>query len=118
MRLTVELGKRDLKVTPEMLTQDGKFILLNIGPAWPTIRIGASGGVELPAIRSYPRAFEAAVDGDKLLAKQAAKDAKKFAAAATPAAVKPEQKKEVQAETTTQKKQKHDQKIEQELQHA
>ena len=84
-KLTVALREqRQIEVKPEMLTQDGKYILINIGPTWPTIQVGASGGIVLPAIKSYPKAFEAAIEGDKLLAKQNARDQKKTAPATPP----------------------------------
>jgi hypothetical protein len=70
MRLSVELAKRDITVKPEMLSTDGKFLVLKIGDAWPRIVIGPGGGIDLPEIRSYAKAFEAALVGDQLLAKQ------------------------------------------------
>ena len=66
-------------------TMDGKFMLVTVGEQWPVIRIGASGGIELPAIKSYPKAFDAAIIGDQLLAKQVAREQKKTAATAAPA---------------------------------
>jgi hypothetical protein len=86
MRLTVALREqRQIEVKPEMLTQDGKYINLLIdGRKWPVIEIGPSGGIELPQIRSFPKAFEAALEGDKLLAKQFERDAKKATASAPP----------------------------------
>lgn len=57
-----------LKVLVEK--QDGKFVLLQPTLGWPIIRIGASGGIELPEIKSYPRAFDAAINGKELLDKQ------------------------------------------------
>jgi len=74
--------KRQIEVKPEMLQQDGKFINVVVGKDWPTIRIGTSGGVTVLELKSYPNAFDAAVDGDKLLAKQVARDQKKQAVAA------------------------------------
>jgi hypothetical protein len=83
MKLTVALREqRQIEVKPEMLTQDGKYINLLIGKEWPVIQIGASGGIVLPVIKSYPNAFNAALEGDKLLAKQTARDQKKSAAPA------------------------------------
>jgi hypothetical protein len=82
-KLTVALREqRQIEVKPEMLVQDGKYINLLIGKEWPVIVIGASGGIVLPAIKSYPKAFQAALEGDRLLAKQNERDAKKTAAAA------------------------------------
>src|SRR5580700_5443295 len=89
MKLTIALREqRQVEVKPEMLKQDGKFILLLIGKEWPVIRIGASGGIEVgplthpPVIKSYQNAFQAAVDGDKLLAKQNAREQKRAQATA------------------------------------
>jgi hypothetical protein len=112
MRLSVELAKRDVKVEPSMLKMDGKFLVLQIGDAWPRIQIGPGGGIDLPQIKSYPRAFEAAVEGDKLLAKQNAKGQPK---PATAAAAQPEPKKEEVAETPAQRKQREDAALEQKL---
>ena len=87
--------------------QDGKFILLQPTPEWPLIRVGPTGGLELPQVRSFAKAWDACVDGLAVYQKQQARDAKKQAAnapttkapqPATPA-VKPPA-----AETTTQKK--------------
>jgi hypothetical protein len=82
-KLTVALREqRQIEVKPEMLVQDGKYINLLISTEWPIIQIGASGGIVLPAIKSYPKAFAAALEGDKLLAKQSEREAKKTGAAA------------------------------------
>jgi hypothetical protein len=129
MQLTVALREqRQIEVKPEMLTQDGKYILINIGPTWPTLRLGSNGGVVLPEIRSYKEGLETWLHADELLAKQNARDAKRTAAPpAQP--VKPEAKKdvattsevgmseasEVKKETTTEKKAKADAAIEQQL---
>jgi hypothetical protein len=120
MKLSVELAKRNVTVKPEMLSKDGKFLVLNIGAEWPEIRIGNGGGIDLPAIKSYPNAFAAAVEADKLLAKQNAR-AQKPATPTAPVAVTvtshvvPEEKKEV-APTPAQKKQKAHEAIEARLQ--
>jgi hypothetical protein len=91
-KLTVALREqRQIEVKPEMLIQDGKYINLLISTEWPIIQIGASGGIVLPAIKSYPKAFAAALEGDKLLAKQNEREAKKTAPPSQPAA-KAEQK--------------------------
>jgi hypothetical protein len=94
MKLTAALREqRQIEVKPEMLIADGKYINLLIGKEWPVIAIGPTGGIVLPVIKSYPKAFEAALDGDKLLAKQNEREAKKAAAAApTAPAAKCEQK--------------------------
>ena len=86
MRLTVALREqRQIELKPEQLTQDGKYILINVGAAWPVMRIGTNGGVSLPAIRSYKEGMDTWMKADELLAKQTARDAKKQTAAATPA---------------------------------
>jgi hypothetical protein len=70
---------------------DGKFKLVVVGEGWPTVQIGPTGGISLPAIKSYPKAFEAALEGDQLLAKQNAREAKKATATApAPKAAAPE----------------------------
>jgi hypothetical protein len=121
MKLSVELAKRDVTVKPEMLKMDGKYLVLNIGEAWPEIRIGNGGGIDLPAIKSYPNAFTAAVEGDKLLGKQRERETKKTALTAAPVVVKvvstPAPKPEQQpAVSTTTKKRQADAQIEQKLQ--
>ena len=85
-KLTVAFREqRQIEVKPSMLTADGKYINLLIGKEWPVIQIGASGGIVLPAIKSYPKAFQAALEGDKLLAKQTEREQKKVTATAAPA---------------------------------
>jgi len=61
---------------------DGKFILLLL-PNFPECKVGPSGGLEV-ALPSYPNAYDAAINGDTLLAKLMARQAKK-AAGSTPA---------------------------------
>lgn len=86
--------ERKVDLSKLTATPDGKFLIVKVDANWPTIRIGASGGIDLPEIKSYPRAWDAAVEGDKLLAKQVARAQKKSASApATPKpAVEPEPK--------------------------
>ena len=62
--------------------QDGKFCLLQPTPDWPIIRVGPTGGIELPQIRSYAKALDAAMDGLAIWQKQQARDAKKASTAA------------------------------------
>jgi len=69
---------------------DGKFVLLQPTPAWPVIRIGPTGGIELPQIRSYAKAWDAALDGLAIFQKQQARDQKKATATSAPAAAKPQ----------------------------
>lgn len=76
----------------------------------------ADRGLDLPQIKSYAKAFDAAVEGDKLLAKQTERAQKKATpapATAPKAAAQPEQKKEPVAETPTARKQKQHEQIEQ-----
>jgi hypothetical protein len=80
--------QRQIEVKPEMLKQDGKFINMVIGKEWPTIRIGNSGGITVMELKSYTSAFEAAVKGDVLLAKQKEREGKKAIAPAQQPAVK------------------------------
>jgi hypothetical protein len=80
-------AQRGIEVKPEMLKQDGKYVNLLIGKEWPTIRIGNSGGITVMELKSYAKAFDAAIQGDTLLAKQTAREQKKVAATA-PAAAK------------------------------
>ena len=68
--------------------QDGKFINLVVADGWPVVAVGPTGGINLPAIRSYSKPFDAAMDGKALLEKQTARDQKKATAAAAPVVVK------------------------------
>jgi hypothetical protein len=77
--------QRQIEIVESMTKQDGKYILINIGAGWPTIRIGSNGGVVLPEIRSYKEGMDTWVKADELLARQTAREAKKSAAATTPA---------------------------------
>jgi hypothetical protein len=110
---------RGLELKAMKVEQDGKFINVVVGADWPIVRVGPTGGIELPQIRSYPKAFQAAVEGDKLLAKQLARDQKKSAAPAprpTTPTGKVEQKKE--EPTPAEKKQQQAAKIEQQIEQA
>ena len=98
--------KRGVDLTKMQTVNDGKFLLVVVADNWPDIVIGVGGGINLPQIKSYPKAFEAAVEGDKLFAKQQERLAKAASPAPKPAAPKPEEKKA--AETVTAKKQKAD----------
>jgi hypothetical protein len=71
------------------VTMDGKFMLVIPAEGWPMIQLGPTGGIVLPQIRSYARAWDAAVDGKELFDKQNARDAKKAAAAAPTAPAQP-----------------------------
>jgi len=88
--------------------QDGKFVILQPTPEWPVIRVGASGGIELPTIRSYARAMDAAVNGLELLKKQTERDQKKTAPPPPPVAgtAQPQPAPAAKPETPTPRKQK------------
>jgi bifunctional pyridoxal-dependent enzyme with beta-cystathionase and maltose regulon repressor activities len=106
----VDIGKLEQRM-------DGKYLLLQL-PNFPVVQIGAAGGIELPTIRSYAKAFDAAIIGDQLFAKQVAREQKKAtsSAPAKPAtpAVKPVESKE----SPTQKKQRVGAEVEKQLAHA
>jgi hypothetical protein len=98
--------------------QDGKYVLVTVAAGWPEIKIGPSGGGEIPALRSYQKFFDACIVADELLKKQAERDAKK-ASPATPA--KPESTREVapaagSKETPAKKKAKQHEAIESRMQ--
>lgn len=117
-RLKEAWTARGVSLEAMEVKQDGKFLFVTVAPNWPVIRIGSTGGLELPTIRSFAKAFDAAVHGDELLAKQTARDAKKAAqatAAPKAEAVKPEVKPEVKKESTTAKKAKQAEKVEAQL---
>ena|ERR1039458_5240811 len=98
MKLVVELReKREIEVKPEMIVQDGKFILILLGEAWPTIKVGPSGGISLPEIASYKESFDTWVKADELLAKKVVRAAK-AAAAIAPAVPVPAKQEEVKQE--------------------
>jgi hypothetical protein len=98
MQLSVALRQqRQIEVKPDMLKQDGKYINLVVGKEWPTIRIGNSGGITVMELKSYAKAFDAAVNGDTLYAKQKGREQKKVAASAPPAAPKADEKQTVTA---------------------
>lgn len=79
LKLTVALrDKRQIAVTPQMLTSDGKALRLVIGEGWPSISIGKQGGVVVNELRSYQDPFEAAIIGDELYKKQNERDAKRL----------------------------------------
>jgi len=100
----IEVSKLERKI-------DGKFMLLQL-PNFPVVRIGSNGGIDLPTIKSYAKAFDAAVNGDQLLKKQQERETKKTAASVPAAAAKPEEKKEAPKESTTQKKQRQEKELE------
>ncbi len=97
--------------------QDGKFILLQPTSDWPVIRIGPTGGVELPQIRSYAKAWDAAVDGLSIWQKQQARDQKKAATATPPVGgmAKPQPAPAAKQESPAVKKQKEHRTLETQL---
>ena len=104
--------KRGVDLSKMQTVNDGKFLLVVVADNWPDIVIGVGGGIDLPQIKSYPKAFDAAIIGDQLLAKQNARLAKLAAPAPATkpkAAVQPEAKK---AETPAAKKQAQHEQIE------
>jgi len=120
-KLKAAWAARGIDTTKITIVPDGKFAVVTVGEGWPEIRIGVGGGIDLPAIKSYPKAFEAAVEGDKLLAKQNGRTAK-AATPATPtvvtvkATVVPDQAKAADAVTPAQKKKQADAQLEAKLQ--
>ena len=75
---------RNVDLSKMTITADGKNMNVQVADNWPLIVIGPGGGIVLPEIRSYAKAWDAAVDGDNVLRKQNERDQKK----ATPAAPK------------------------------
>ena len=64
------------------IKDDGKFKLLIVAEGWPTVQVGNSGGITVLELKSYAKAFDAAMDGLSLYQKQQAREQKKAAAAA------------------------------------
>lgn len=105
----VDLSKMAIK-------DDGKFKLLIVADNWPTISIGPTGGISVLELRSYAKAFDAAIEGLALYQKQQSRDAKKTAAPAQPApAPNPTPAK---PESTTQRKKRQDAAVEAKLETA
>ncbi|MGA2101045.1 MAG: hypothetical protein ABSG34_08065 [Candidatus Sulfotelmatobacter sp.] len=65
----IDLSKLEAKV-------DGKFLNVQVDETWPLIVIGPGGGINLPQIKSYASAWDAAMDAKALLEKQTARAAK------------------------------------------
>jgi pyruvate/2-oxoglutarate dehydrogenase complex dihydrolipoamide acyltransferase (E2) component len=109
--------KRGVDLSKLQTVNDGKFLLVVVADVWPDIVIGVGGGINLPQIKSYPKAFEAAVEGDVLWKKQVERAQKAAAPAPTPkpAAAKSEETKAVTPTTPAQKKAADHQKLEQQL---
>lgn len=98
--------------------QDGKFILLQPTPEWPLIRVGPTGGLELPQVRSFAKAWDACVDGLAVYQKQQARDQKKAAAAQATKPPQPAVKPAAKTETPTARKQRESEQLEKQLAHA
>jgi len=115
--------KKGVDLSKLIVTPDGKFLMVLVDGEWPVVKIGPTGGIDIPALKSYPKAWDAALDAKELLKKQTERAAKKTAAAAPapttpkppapgkPVAGHPEQPKE----TPAVRKQKADQQLEQRL---
>ena len=69
----VDLSKLSIK-------DDGKFKVWVVAEGWPRVTIGPTGGVVVTDLKSYAKAFDAAMDGLALYQKQLQRDAKKTAA--------------------------------------
>jgi len=94
---------------------DGKYRLLHVTPEWPTVQVGASGGIVVLELKSYPDAFTASMEGLERYKKQLARNEKKLAANAPAPAAQPAPPK---AETPTQKKKRQDAVVEKQLETA
>ena len=98
---------RGVDVSKLTTTMDGKFLVVVVGSGWPEIRIGNGGGLDIPSIRSYAKAFDACVIADQLLAKQISRATKPTTPTApvakTPEAPKPEVTGEVKIPTLSHK---------------
>jgi len=86
-KLKVAWAEKGVDLSKLEAKPDGKFLLVTVAAGWPVIQLGPTGGIVLPQIRSYAKAWDAAVDGLAIFEKQNAWDAKKASAAApaTPA---------------------------------
>jgi hypothetical protein len=61
---------------------DGKFKLAVVDEGWPTVQIGQSGGITVLELKSYAKAFDAAMIGKELFDKQKGREQKKATASA------------------------------------
>jgi hypothetical protein len=111
-KLKAAWKEKGIKLDQLSERQDGKYTLLQPTSEWPVIRIGPTGGVELPAIRSYAKAWDAAVDGLAVWTKQQQRDHKKATQAATPAPAKPQPAPAAKPESPAVRKQKEHNKLE------
>jgi KTSC domain len=74
------------------VTPDGKFQVLIVAEGWPRVTIGPTGGIVVTDLKSYAKAFDAAMDGLNLFQKQQAREAKKATTATAPPAAPAEVK--------------------------
>jgi hypothetical protein len=73
--------ERKVDLSKMTIKDDGKFKLLVVDQGWPTVQVGASGGVTVLELKSYPDAFTGAMEGLERYTKQQAREAKKAAPA-------------------------------------
>jgi hypothetical protein len=93
-KLKVAWAEKGVDLSKLEAKPDGKFLLVTVAAGWPIIQLGPTGGIVLPQIRSYQKAWDAALNGLEVFEKQNARDAKKASAAApatpSPKAAAPE----------------------------
>jgi hypothetical protein len=75
----LKAGWLEKKVDLSKLTikDDGKFKVLIVAEGWPRVTIGPTGGIVVTDLKSYTKAFDAAMDGLNLYTKQKEREAKK-----------------------------------------
>lgn len=88
-RLKAGWAEKKVDLSKLTIKDDGKFKLLMVDAGWPTVQVGASGGITVLELKSYSKAFDAAMNGLALYEKQKAREQKKAAAPAPPAAKAP-----------------------------
>jgi hypothetical protein len=84
-RLKAGWAERKVDLSKLTIKDDGKFKLVVVAEGWPTVQVGASGGITVLELKSYSKAYDAALDGLALYQKQQARETKK----ATPAPAQP-----------------------------
>jgi len=107
----VDLSKLTIK-------DDGKFKVLQVTPEWPSVQVGASGGITVLELRSYPDGFTGAMEGLERFNKQKARDAKKATAPAAAPTAQPKAPEPQKATTPAARKKAQHQQVEQQLQSA
>jgi hypothetical protein len=116
-KLTEAWKAKGVDLSKMTITDDGKFKLIVVDAGWPTVQIGASGGVTVLELKSYASAFDAALIGKELFDKQKSREAKKSSQPA-PAPTTPQQSAPAapqQKETPAVRKGKRHEAIEQQL---